>query len=105
MLTPFTTVNAAMRTTPLTPLTPALTSPDTSRDVPEKESFLWHILQNATWNADVHPGWHFTAHELKKRSGAEHARKRHKELACALIKSCYVVKSCTSSMHDPDGCG
>ena len=50
---------------------------DRSRDVPEPESYTWNILQEATWNADVHLGWRFTAAELAKRAD-ERAHKRQK---------------------------
>jgi hypothetical protein len=57
---------------------------DLSRDVPEPVSYTWHILQDETWNADVHLGWRFTASELAKRveaAAAEpRARKRQREM-------------------------
>ena len=54
---------------------------DRDREVPEPESFTWHILQEANWNPprDTHLAWRFTAAELKKRveaAEAERARKR-----------------------------
>ena len=50
---------------------------DNTRDVPEAETFTWSILQEQTWNDDVHLGWRFTAAELAKRvEAAEPARKR-----------------------------
>jgi hypothetical protein len=53
---------------------------DLDREVPEPEMFTWHILQEATWNQDVHLGWRFTAEELRKRAEAsEPARKRRRE--------------------------
>jgi hypothetical protein len=42
---------------------------DLSRDVPEPEHFTWNILQEESWNQDVHLGWRFTACELQKRGG------------------------------------
>ena len=36
----------------------------------EKESYSWHIFQNALWNEDKHLGWRFTAAELRKRAEA-----------------------------------
>ena len=48
----------------------------------EKESFSWHMFQDADWRQDAHLGWHYTASELRKRAeaakGAEPAHKRHK---------------------------
>ena len=52
---------------------------DLNREVPEPVHYTWNILQEATWNADVHLGWRFTATELSKRveaEAAEPARKR-----------------------------
>jgi hypothetical protein len=53
-----------------------------TRGVPEPESFMWNILQEATWGKDVHLGWRFTEGELAKRAEAaataEPARKRRK---------------------------
>ena len=46
---------------------------DLSRQVPEPETFSWHILQDALWgarNKDVHMGWRFSPAELKKRADA-----------------------------------
>ena len=45
----------------------------------EKESFSWHVFQEADFNQDAHLGWRFTAAELKKRAAAaalQPARKR-----------------------------
>ena len=59
---------------------------DLTREVPEKETFSWHILQNELWgsrNRDVHMGWRFSPVELKKREvaaqTAEPAQKRQKQ--------------------------
>jgi hypothetical protein len=53
---------------------------DLDREVPEPEQFTWHILQEATWNQDVHLGWRYTAAELRKRAEAsEPARKRRRD--------------------------
>ena len=46
---------------------------DLSREVPEPETFSWHILQEPLWgsrNKDVHMGWRFSPAELKKRADA-----------------------------------
>ena len=54
---------------------------DLDREVPEPESFTWHILQDANWNPprDTHLAWRFTKAELMKRIEAaetERAQKR-----------------------------
>ena len=48
---------------------------DLTRKVPEKETFSWHILQDALWagcrnRGDTHMGWRFSPVELKKRAEA-----------------------------------
>lgn len=53
---------------------------DLDREVPEPESFSWHILQNANWNPprDTHLAWRFTAAELTKRTEAAEAERAPK---------------------------
>ena len=46
----------------------------------EKETFSWHIMQDADWNADRHMGWRFTMSELaRRREAAEAAQQAQKE--------------------------
>jgi hypothetical protein len=45
----------------------------------ERESFSWHIFQDALFNQDKHLGWRFTAAELQKRAAtAQPVPKRHR---------------------------
>ena len=44
---------------------------DLTLEVPEPETFTWHILQDALWgsrNRDAHMGWRFSPKELKLRA-------------------------------------
>ena len=46
---------------------------DDTRDVKEKETFSWHVLQEPMWRKDAHMGWRYTAGQLKKHGNAAKA--------------------------------
>ena len=43
---------------------------DPTRDVPEPETFSWHIFQKELWRKDAHLGWRYSEGELQKRAEA-----------------------------------
>ena len=55
---------------------------DLTREVPETETFSWHVLQEADWREDAHLGWRLTQAALRERAEAlqtdERAPKRRK---------------------------
>ena len=53
---------------------------DLTREVPEKETFSWHIFQNGLWNPrkDAHLAWRFAERQLVAETRAARAGKRQR---------------------------
>jgi hypothetical protein len=54
---------------------------DTSREVPEPETFVWSVLEPHTWRQETHLGWRYAKSELAKLSAgpAKKQRRDHVE--------------------------